>query len=109
MQESIDQLALSMFDSLRLIPFAEEVARGTPSNAKAEPGADVPATRAVATDAAWAVKVQSLAEGVLKRAKTLDELIDALPGAELREDQQMEARELSFFVHPGLHASPFTC
>lgn len=47
--------------------------------------------RAVATDAAWASRVQSLAESVLKQARELDGFIDTLPGAELREDQQMEA------------------
>ncbi|CAM9939789.1 unnamed protein product, partial [Ectocarpus fasciculatus] len=63
MQESVDQLALSMFDSLRLIPFSEEVKGGARG---------------------------SLADGVLKQARALDGLIDVLPGAELREDQQME-------------------
>lgn len=102
MQESVDQLALSMFDSLRLIPFAEEV-KGGPAAAQGihgQPaaagqglvGASEPGIkRAVVMDTSWARQVQSLAEGVLKQAKTLDSLIDTLPGAELREDEQMEA------------------
>lgn len=93
MQESVDQLALSMFDSLRLIPFSEEVKGGRrgvvqPQGQGADP---VVLRRAVTIDAAWTSQVQSLAEGVLKQARNLDGLIDALPGAELREDQQMEA------------------
>eukprot|EP00752_Nemacystus_decipiens_P006986 g6266.t1 len=91
-QESVDQLALSMFDSLRLIPFSEPVqggARGVAPHQQGPPGA-APLRRAVVTNAAWASQVQSLAEGVLKQAKLLDGLIDELPGAELREDQQME-------------------
>lgn len=95
MQESVDQLALSMFDSLRLIPFSEEVKGGARGIAPQQPGAQgvvPPLRRAVVTNAAWASKVQSLAEGVLKQAKNLDGLIDELPGAELREDQQMEVR-----------------
>lgn len=93
MQESVDQLALSMFDSLRLIPFSQEV-KGGPRGVVAPPGqgADAPVIRrAVATDAAWSSQVKALAEGVLKRARELDGLIDALPGAELREDEQLEA------------------
>lgn len=110
MQESVDQLALSMFDSLRLIPFSEEVkggARGVAPQQQQQvqaaagggggqgAGAGVavaaPLRRAVVTNASWANQVQSLAEEVLKQARTLDGLIDVLPGAELREDQQMEA------------------
>lgn len=108
MQESVDQLALSMFDSLRLIPFSEEVkggARGVaPQQHQQVEGAGgvgqgagagaavAPLRRAVVTNASWASQVQSLAEEVLNRARALDGLIDVLPGAELREDQQMEAR-----------------
>lgn len=108
MQESVDQLALSMFDSLRLIPFSEEVKGGgrgvvpqqqqhvqAAGGGRQGAGADVavaPLRRAVATNASWASQVQSLAEEVLKQAKYLDGLIDVLPGADLREDQQMEAR-----------------
>ncbi|CAB1097290.1 unnamed protein product [Ectocarpus sp. CCAP 1310/34] len=96
-QESVDQLALSMFDSLRLIPFSEEVKGGARGVAPlqqqqqqpGQPGA-APLRRAVTTNAAWADTVQSLADGVLKQARALDGLIDVLPGAELREDQQME-------------------
>lgn len=112
MQESLDQLALSMFDSLRLIPFSEEVqggARGVAPQQQGAPGA-LPLRRAVATNAAWASQVQSLAEGVLKQAKQLDGLIDELPGADLREDQQMEVRCVVFtaasFWHPP-HATAF--
>lgn len=47
--------------------------------------------RAVAMNAAWQSRVQLLAEGVLKKARALDALIDTLPGADMREDQQMEA------------------
>ncbi|CAM9373854.1 unnamed protein product [Ectocarpus sp. 12 AP-2014] len=95
MQESVDQLALSMFDSLRLIPFSEEVkggARGVAPLQQQQPGQPgaAPLKRAVTTNAAWADTVQSLADGVLKQARALDGLIDVLPGAELREDQQME-------------------
>lgn len=92
MQESVDQLALSMFDSLRLIPFSVEVQGGARGVAPQQPGAPaaVPLRRAVVTNAAWASQVQSLAEGVLEQAKVLDGLIDELPGAELREDQQLE-------------------
>ncbi|CAM9679505.1 unnamed protein product [Scytosiphon promiscuus] len=97
MQESVDQLALSMFDSLRLIPFSEEVkggARGVasqqPSQQQQQQQQPPVLRRAVKTNAGWASQVQSLAEGVLKKAKELDGLIDVLPGAELREDQQME-------------------
>eukprot|EP00903_Cladosiphon_okamuranus_P006963 g6777.t1 len=93
MQESVDQLALSMFDSLRLIPFSEEVQGGprgvAPQQQQGGPP-HAPRRRAVVTNAAWASQVQSLAEGVLRQAKILDGLIDELPGAELREDQQME-------------------
>jgi len=93
-QESLDQLALSMFDSLRLIPYSEEV-RGGARGVARQPGqgAVPPPRRAVVTNAEWAKQVQKLAEGVLEQAKALDGLIDALPGAELREDQQMEARK----------------
>lgn len=101
MQESLDQLALSMFDSLRLIPFSEEVqrgARGVAPQPQPGQGAAPPPRRAVVTNADWAKQVQNLAEGVLKQAKALDGLIDALPGAELREDQQMEARNPSDLV-----------
>lgn len=100
MQESVDQLALSMFDSLRLIPFSEEIkggARGVAPQSQEAPGA-VPLRRAVATNAAWAGQVQSLAEGVLKQANILDGLIDELPGAELREDQQMEVGKRSMLL-----------
>lgn len=91
MQESVDQLALAMFDSLRLIPFAEEVTRAPkPAVHAAEPVPGTPILRAVATDAAWSEKVQSLAQGVLKQASILDDLIDTLPGAELCEEKQME-------------------
>ncbi|CAM9991830.1 unnamed protein product [Hapterophycus canaliculatus] len=101
MQESVDQLALSMFDSLRLIPFSEEVkggARGVSSQHQSQqPQQQLQQQpvlrRAVKTNAAWASQVQSLAEGVLKKANELDGLIDVLPGAELREDQQMEAKQ----------------
>lgn len=92
MQESVDQLALSMFDSLRLIPFVEEVSRSAPP--PGQPGgimSEASVRRAINTDATWLSKVQSLAEGVLKKAKTVDSLIDTLPGSELSEDQQMEA------------------
>lgn len=85
MQESVDQLALSMFDSLRLIPFSE--VKGVVPQQGAE---SVVVRRAVATGAAWHNQVQALAEGVLTQARHLDGLIDVLPGAELREDQQME-------------------
>lgn len=94
MQESIDQLALSMFDALRLIPFSEEVKAGKRGGITQPAGQhDAEAAvvrRAVATDASWMSQVKSLAEGVLTQARTLDGLIDALPGADLREDQQME-------------------
>ncbi|CAM9312375.1 unnamed protein product [Ectocarpus sp. 4 AP-2014] len=101
MQESVDQLALSMFDSLRLIPFSEEVkggGRGVAPLQQQEPGQPgvAPLRRAVTTNAAWAETVQSLADGVLKQARALDGLIDVLPGAELREDQQMEASDTPF-------------
>lgn len=92
MQESVDQLALSMFDSLRLIPFSQEVQGGARGVAQQGAPGVAPLRRAVVTNAAWASQVQSLAEGVLKQAKILDSLIDELPGAELREDQQMEVR-----------------
>lgn len=85
MQESVDQLALSMFDSLRLIPFSE--VKGVVPQQGAE---SVVIRRAVATGTAWHNQVQALAEGVLTQARSLDGLIDVLPGAELREDQQME-------------------
>lgn len=85
MQESVDQLALSMFDSLRLIPFSE--VKGVVPQQGAE---SVVIRRAVATGTAWHNQVQALAEGVLTQARNLDGLIDVLPGAELREDQQME-------------------
>ncbi len=109
MQESLDQLALSMFDSLRLIPFSEEVQhqhqRGARGPQPQQPGqaAAPPLRRAVVTNADWAKQVQSLAEGVLKQAKALDGLIDALPGAELREDQQMKARNQTFTPSKLLH------
>lgn len=102
MQESVDQLALSMFDSLRLIPFSEEVKGGKRGAVtQSGQGTDLaPIRRAVVTDNAWARQVESLAEGVLKQARVLDGLIDALPGAELREDQQMQASD---------HTVPVTC
>lgn len=105
MQESVDQLALSMFNSLRLIPFSEEVkggAKGLPSQnpsqqqQQGQQQQQPVLRRAVKTNAAWASQVQSLAEGVLKKAKELDGLIDVLPGADLREDQQMEASSYYF-------------
>lgn len=107
MQESVDQLALSMFDSLRLIPFSEEVKGGARGVAPQHPSQQQEQQqpqqqpqqpvlrRAVKTNDAWASQVQSLAEGVLKKARELDGLIDVLPGAELREDQQMEASFIS--------------
>lgn len=98
MQESVDQLALSMFDSLRLISFSEEV-KGNARGVAVQPGQPgqqhVAVRRAVATDAAWTRQVETLAEVVLKQAKSLDGLIDTLPGADLREDQQMEVRQRS--------------
>lgn len=104
MQESLDQLALSMFDSLRLIPFSEEVQGGARGVAPQQPGAPgaVPLRRAVVTNAAWASQVESLAEGVLKQAKVLDGLIDELPGADLREDQQMEVIPICIYIESSL-------
>lgn len=101
MQDAVDQLALSMFDALRLIPFSEEVKAGKRGGV-GQPGQHDPdaavVKRAVAMDSSWATHVQSLAEGVLKQARTVDGLIDTLPGADLREDQQMEASAVVVFV-----------
>ena len=92
MQEAVDNLALSMFDSLRLIPFSREV-EGAKRSATAQPDQgteSVSIQKPVVTDAAWASQIQTLAKGVLEHAASLDRLIDALPGAELRENQQLE-------------------
>lgn len=92
MQEAVDNLALSMFDSLRLIQFSREV-KGNRGGTVAQPGSEEPVTvqKPVATDAAWANQVQNLAQEVLKRADCLNRLIDNLPGADLHEDQQLQA------------------
>lgn len=112
MQDAVDQLALSMFDALRLIPFSEEVKAGKRGGV-GQPGQHDPdaavVRRAVAMDASWATHVQSLAEGVLKQARTLDGLIDTLPGADLREDQQMEASAGVVFIFSFFSDTVYIC
>ncbi|CAM9150017.1 unnamed protein product [Choristocarpus tenellus] len=91
-QEFVDRLALSMFDALRLIPFAEDVKEVEGEN-RGDVGTTVvePAMRSpVEVDGAWMAKVKTLADGVVSQAHELNGLIDALPGANLTEQQQME-------------------
>ncbi|CAM9307302.1 unnamed protein product [Discosporangium mesarthrocarpum] len=85
-QDSVDRLALSMFDALRLIPLVDEA-----GNVEGDEAANDQAARSpMEMDDTWRNRVKELANGVVMQAKKLEGLIEALPGADLSEEQQLE-------------------
>ncbi|KAF1329578.1 Mediator complex, subunit med21, partial [Globisporangium splendens] len=85
LQESVDKMALSMFNALRLLP-----ASTGDEGSKEETAAAV--RRMVHTPMAYArrVDIRLLANDVLRMVKETDALIDDLPGLEKTESDQLE-------------------
>ncbi|KAE9021211.1 hypothetical protein PR002_g12313 [Phytophthora rubi] len=73
LQESVDKMALSMFNALRLLPAATGAATG--DDAKKQETKDA---------------ITTLANDVLKMVQETDALIDDLPGLDKTEAEQME-------------------
>lgn len=93
LQESVDKMALSMFNALRLLPASaqgeaeakREAADAVSSDVISEPLRSIAASKRLAVLTLGYGQIRALASDVLQMVKETDALIDDLPGLDKTE------------------------